>query len=107
MFSGHRVPMGQAGFHVSCFAATTVDTEAHQDNIKALYSSLKTTLDQIDVIALTIHLIASPCHGFDSFLMQALAKHSRDEDQFLKVAIKRMTETQIREDELEEVGELS
>jgi hypothetical protein len=37
--------------------------------------------------------------------MQALGKHSWDKDQFLKVAIKRMTETQILEDELKEVGE--
>jgi hypothetical protein len=39
--------------------------------------------------------------------MQALVKHSQDKDQFLKVAIKKMTETQILEDELKEVGELS
>jgi hypothetical protein len=36
-----------------------------------------------------------------------VVKHSRDKDQFLKVAIKRMTETQILEDELKEVGELN
>jgi hypothetical protein len=39
--------------------------------------------------------------------MQALVKHSQDKDQFLKVAIKQMTETQILEDELKEVGELN
>jgi hypothetical protein len=72
-----------------------------------LYSSLKTTSDQIDVIALAIHLIASPCHGFDSFLTHALVKHSWDKDQFLMVAIKRMTETQILMDELKEVGNLN
>jgi hypothetical protein len=38
--------------------------------------------------------------------MQTLVKHSQDKDQFLKAAIKRMTETQILEDELKEVGEL-
>jgi hypothetical protein len=64
-------------------------------------------LDQIDVSALTIHHIASPCHGFDSFLTQVLVKHSLDKDQFLKVAINRMTETQILEDELKEVCELN
>jgi hypothetical protein len=36
-----------------------------------------------------------------------LVKHSQEKDQFLKVAIKRMTETQILEDELKEVGELN
>jgi hypothetical protein len=35
-----------------------------------------------------------------------LAKHCQDKDQFLKVAIKRMTETQILEDELK-VSELN
>jgi hypothetical protein len=39
--------------------------------------------------------------------MQALVKHSQDKDQFLKVAIKRMTNTQILEDELKEVGEFN
>jgi hypothetical protein len=39
--------------------------------------------------------------------MQALAKHSQDKDQFLKVEIKRMMETQILKDELKEVGELN
>jgi hypothetical protein len=41
----------QAEFHVGRFVTTTVDTEANQDNIKALYSNLKTTSDQIDVSA--------------------------------------------------------
>jgi hypothetical protein len=39
--------------------------------------------------------------------MQALAKHSRDKDQFLKVVIKWMMETRILEDELVEVSELN
>jgi hypothetical protein len=37
------------------------------------------------------------------FLMQALVKHSQDKDQFLKVAIKRMTEAHVLDDELKEV----
>jgi hypothetical protein len=39
--------------------------------------------------------------------MQAMVKHYQDKDQFLKVAIKRMTETQAFEDELKEVSELN
>jgi hypothetical protein len=50
---------------------------------------------------------APPQHEFDPSLMQALVKHSQDKDQFLKVAIKRMMETQIFEDELKEVRELN
>jgi hypothetical protein len=39
--------------------------------------------------------------------MHALVKHYQDKDQFLKMAIKRMMETQIHEDELIEVGNLN
>jgi hypothetical protein len=39
--------------------------------------------------------------------MQALVKHSQDIDQFLKVAIKRMQETQAFKANLKEVGELN
>jgi hypothetical protein len=70
----------QAGFHVGRFVTAIVGTEADRTNINALYSSLKTTSDQIDVSPLTIHLIASPCHGFDSFLTQVLVKHSKAND---------------------------
>jgi hypothetical protein len=41
------------------------------------------------------------------FLMQALVKHSQDKDHFLKVAIKRLTETRVLEDELKEVSKLN
>jgi hypothetical protein len=58
----------QVGFHVSWFVTAAIDTKVVWENIMALYSTLKTTSDQIDVSALTIHLIALPCHGFDSFL---------------------------------------
>jgi hypothetical protein len=39
--------------------------------------------------------------------MQAMVKHSQDKDQFLKVVIKRMVETQSFEDELKGVSELN
>jgi hypothetical protein len=48
---------------------------------------------------LTTRFTAPSWHGYDSFFMQALVKHSQDKDRFLKVAIKRMTEAQILEDE--------
>jgi hypothetical protein len=44
---------------------------------------------------------------FDPSPMQVMVKHSQDKDQFLKVAIKQMTETQTFEDELKEVSELN
>jgi hypothetical protein len=39
--------------------------------------------------------------------MQSLAKHSKTKDQFLRVAVKRMMETQLFEDELKEVSQLN
>jgi hypothetical protein len=36
-----------------------------------------------------------------------MVKHSKDKDQFLNVAIKRMMETQILDDKLKDVGELN
>jgi hypothetical protein len=39
--------------------------------------------------------------------MQVLVKHSQDKDQLLKVAIKQMTETQVLEDELNEVSKIN
>jgi hypothetical protein len=39
--------------------------------------------------------------------MQAMVNHSQEKDQFLKVAIKWMHETQAFEDELKDVSELN
>jgi hypothetical protein len=39
--------------------------------------------------------------------MKALVKLSQAKHQFLKITIKQMTETQVLEDELKEVGELN
>jgi hypothetical protein len=39
--------------------------------------------------------------------MQVLVKHSQDKNQFLKIAIKWMTKTQVPEDELNEVSKFN
>jgi hypothetical protein len=39
--------------------------------------------------------------------MQTLVEHSQAKDQFLRVTVKRITETQLLEDELKEVSELN
>jgi hypothetical protein len=41
----------QDGFHIGRFVTVVVDTEADQENVKKLYSSLKTIVAQIDVSA--------------------------------------------------------
>jgi hypothetical protein len=40
-------------------------------------------------------------------LFQNIIKHSQSKDQFLRVSLKRLTKTQILEDELKEVSELN
>jgi hypothetical protein len=53
-------------------------------------------------------LLTTPSQdGSDFFLMQALVKYSQDKDQFLKVGIKQVMETQVLEDELNEVSKLN
>jgi hypothetical protein len=47
----------QARFHVGPFVTAAIDTEANRENIKALYSSLKTTSYQIDVSAQQLTLL--------------------------------------------------
>jgi hypothetical protein len=42
---------------------------------------------------------------FNSSLIQAVVKHSRAKDHFLRVSLKRMQETQMYENELKEVNE--
>jgi hypothetical protein len=39
----------QAGFHIGRYVTTSVNSEAEQENIKALYSTLETTSAQINV----------------------------------------------------------
>jgi hypothetical protein len=41
----------QVGFHIRWFVTTAIDTEADRENIKALYTILKSTSAQIDVSA--------------------------------------------------------
>jgi hypothetical protein len=80
-----------------------VNTEAEQERIKVLYSSMKTTSELIDVSIFTSPYLF--VLKFDSFLIQAMVKHPQDKDQFLKVSIKRTQETQMFEDELKEANE--
>jgi hypothetical protein len=63
---------------------------------------MKTTFELVDV-----SIYASPYIFIlrpDSSLIQAVVKHSQDKDQFLKVSIKRMQETQLYEGDLKEAN---
>jgi hypothetical protein len=97
----------QAGFHIGWFVTVVVDTEADQTNTKALYSALETASTHLDV-SLSCLTPSLYSHGTTvTSLMQLLVKHSEAKDQFLRVAAKRMTETQLFEDELKEVSQLN
>jgi hypothetical protein len=77
-----------------------VNTQAEQEQIKALYSRIRTTSELIDV-----SFYAPPYHftlRFNPSLMQAVVKHSEEKDQFLRLSLKRMQETQMYENELQE-----
>jgi hypothetical protein len=80
-----------------------MNTEAEREQIKALYSSMKTTSELIDVSIYASPYIFILRH--DSSLIQMVVQHSQDKDQFLKVSIKRMQEARMYEDELKEANE--
>jgi hypothetical protein len=51
--------------------------------------------------------ITSFSSNSDFLLVQTLVEQSRAKDQFLRVAVKRMTETQLFEDELKDMSQLN
>jgi hypothetical protein len=93
----------QAGFHICQYVLTSVNTQAKQEQIRALYSSMETTFEIINVsfYALSYLLTLRP----NLSLIQAVVKHSRDKDQFLRVSLKRMQETQMYETKLKQANE--
>jgi hypothetical protein len=99
----HNLDFIQRGFHIGRYISVSVNTEAEQEQIKVLYSTMKSTLELIDVSIFTSsYLLVSK---FDSLLMQAVVKHSQDKDQFLKVLIKMIQEAQMFEDDLKKANE--
>jgi hypothetical protein len=94
----------QAGYHIGRYVIASVNIEAKQEWIKALYSSMKTTTELIDISMQILSYLFNL--KFDS-LVQAIVKHYQDKDKFLKVSIKRMQENQPFEDELKEATKLN
>jgi hypothetical protein len=45
--------------------------------------------------------------GYDFLFMEALVEHSQSKDKFLRIVVKRLTETQLFKDELKEVSQLN
>jgi hypothetical protein len=85
----------QAGFHIGQYVTASMNTKAG--------------VDQGAVLQHEDHLRASWCEHlsvlkFDSSSIQAMAEHSQDKDQFLKVSIKWMQDSQTFEDGLNEAN---
>jgi hypothetical protein len=93
----------QAGFHIGRYVSVSVNIQAEQEQIKVLYSSMKTTSELI-VVSTYAPPYLFPLR-FNSSLIQSVVKHSQDKDQFLRVSLKRMQETQLYENELKEMNE--
>jgi predicted regulator of amino acid metabolism with ACT domain len=82
--------------------SASMNTQAEQEQVKAMYSSMQTTSELIDVsVHIPYYLLTLRPN---SSLKQAVVKHSRDKDHFLRVSLKRMEETQMYENELKEVN---
>jgi hypothetical protein len=84
-----------------------VDTEADRANTKVHYSALESASTHLNInLLLTLSLY---CHGtvLTFLLIQMLVKHFESKNQFSRVSVKRITETQLFEDELKEVSQLN
>jgi hypothetical protein len=83
-----------------------VDTEAERDNTEALQTDLASASMRISVsTSLPYNSLPMLLNSDSLFSTQKLIKHSRSKDQYLRVALKRLIETQLLEDELKEVNE--
>jgi hypothetical protein len=74
----------QAEVHNGRYISASVNTKTEREQIKVLYSSMKTTSELIDVSIFTSPYLF--ILKFESSLIQAMVKHSQDKDQFLKVS---------------------
>jgi hypothetical protein len=89
------------------FIMEAVDTEADWANTKVHYSTLESASTHLNInLLLTLSLYS---HGtvLTFLLIQMLVKHFESKNQFLRVVVKRITETQLFEDELKEVSQLN
>jgi hypothetical protein len=89
-------------FHIGRFIITGVDTEKERAVTEALQCNLEFTSKQIKVsISFLLHVTALSLI-LTPFFFQQLIAHSQSKDQYIRVALKRLTETQILDDELKE-----
>jgi hypothetical protein len=96
----------KVGFHIGRFIMAVVDTKKDRTNMDGLYNDLESASTQLNVSISYLMFYNLFCMILTPppSTMQDLVEHSSSKDQFLIVAIKRLTETQTFEDELKEVS---
>jgi hypothetical protein len=97
----------KARLHIGRFITVAVDTEADRTNIKALYTDLESTSTRLNVSIFHLTFCNHSCRILTPLFIQKLVEHSPSKDQFLGVAIKRFTKTQLFEDKSKEVSDLN
>jgi hypothetical protein len=92
----------KVGFHIGRFITASVDTEKEHAITEALKFNLEFVSEQIKVcISSSFHVIMLLLI-LTLFFFQQLIEHSQSKDQYIRVALNRLTETQILDDELKE-----
>jgi hypothetical protein len=84
-----------------------VNIEEEQAVTEALRSKLDSGSQQINACISFSTLHYSPLSILTSLFIQKIIEHSQSNDQYIRDALKRLTETQILEDELTEVNALN
>jgi hypothetical protein len=84
-----------------------VDTEKEHVVTEALKCNLEFPSEQIKVSSSFSLYIIVPLPLLTPLFLQQLIEHSRLKDQYIRVALKRLTETQILDDELTEEKNLN
>jgi hypothetical protein len=77
-----------------------VDTEKEHAIIEALKCNLEFASEQIKISISFLVDVTVVLSVLTPLLLQQLIEHSRSKDQYIRVALKRLTEAQILEDEL-------
>jgi hypothetical protein len=86
----------KARFHIDRFNTIAVDTEAERINSEALQTDLASAPTRINLsISSSYDSLLSLLNLDPPFSVQNLIEHSLSKDKYLRVALKRLTETQL------------
>jgi hypothetical protein len=94
-------------FHIGRFITVMVNTEEKRVITEALKNNLDYASQRINIRISFTNLHYRPFPILTSLFIQEIIEHSRSKDQYIRVALKRLTGTHILEDELAEVNALN